>query len=387
LNRLQEVKSQPQNILWDSLFEDPWTVKTKKLLAQFGIIKVQTFRMQGLVSSIFVKRRHLIYLRDIETLCTRRGLGGIWGNKGAVSIRLGIHGCSLCLVNCHLTAHDHLLEDRIEDYRAVLNGQKFVSQETSNILFHDYVFWFGDMNFRLGGSKTSDEIVERVSNGQLPVLLKDDQLTQVMRTGDAFSELSELELTFRPTYKYDIGLDSFDTKRRPGWTDRILYQVNANVYDNVTLNVEGLSYKSHMKYRTSDHRPVTAAFKIKVFRQTIEKMVEFRHIVSWNLSGSNTVYYNVCPTLETSPEDWIAVYKSDFSSLDDYVAYVYLPSNRPYEDVVDPCVTGPTENAVVFTENSIPVAGVYVLLYFSHPPKCVYGMSAPFEATFTESQS
>jgi inositol-1,4,5-trisphosphate 5-phosphatase len=382
----QEVKAQPQNILWDSLFEDPWTIRVKTLLAKFGIIKVLTFRMQGLVTSIFVKKKHLIYLRDIETLCTRRGLGGIWGNKGAISIRLGIHGCSFCFVNSHLTAHDHLLDDRIEDYKAILNGQKFLSPETSNILYHDYVFWFGDLNFRLGGSLTSDEIVEKVCNGQLPVLLKDDQLMKVMKTGDAFSELSEMDITFRPTYKYEIGLDTYDTKRKPGWPDRILYQVNANVYDKVTLNAEGLSYKCHTKYRTSDHRPVTAAFKIKVFRPTIEKMIEFHVMPTWNLGESNKVFYNVCPTLETSPEDWIAIYKSDFSSLDDYVAYTYLAPNNP-ENAEELTGNDARENFVLFTENSILIAGVYVLVYFSHPPKCIYAMSNPFEVIVPISQN
>ena len=59
------------------------------------------------------------------------------GNKGAISIRLGIHGCSLCFVNCHLTAHDHLLQERIDDYKSILDGQLFTYPETSNILFHE----------------------------------------------------------------------------------------------------------------------------------------------------------------------------------------------------------------------------------------------------------
>lgn len=69
--------------------------------------------MQGLVTSLYLKRSHLVYLRDVETLWTRRGFGGMWGNKGAVSIRLVLHGCSLCIVNCHLTPHDHMLKERI----------------------------------------------------------------------------------------------------------------------------------------------------------------------------------------------------------------------------------------------------------------------------------
>ncbi len=36
-----------------------------------------------------------------------------------------------------------------------------------------------------------------------------------------------------PTFQYKIGTrDVFDGKRRPAWTDRILYRVNTSNYDN-----------------------------------------------------------------------------------------------------------------------------------------------------------
>lgn len=56
----------------------------------------------------------------------------------------------------------------------------------------------------------------------------------------------------------------FFCRRRPAWCDRILYCVNSNNYENVTLNVEQLSYKSHPNVDLSDHRPVSAEFLIKV---------------------------------------------------------------------------------------------------------------------------
>lgn len=72
------MKAQPQNIVWDTLFEDPWTARVRGTLCNLGFVKVQTSRLQGLITSVFIKRAHLIYLRDIEALYTRRGLGGIW---------------------------------------------------------------------------------------------------------------------------------------------------------------------------------------------------------------------------------------------------------------------------------------------------------------------
>lgn len=56
----------------------------------------------------------------------------------------------------------------------------------------------------------------------------------------------------------------FYLRRRPAWTDRILFRVSPNNYENVTLNVEQKSYQAHSAYTLSDHKPVTAEFVIKV---------------------------------------------------------------------------------------------------------------------------
>ena len=53
-------------------------------------------------------------------------------------------------------------------------------------------------------------------------------------------------------------------RRCPSWTDRILYKVNANVYENLTLHAELVSYKSIEDYIQSDHKPVVGEFVIKV---------------------------------------------------------------------------------------------------------------------------
>lgn len=56
-------------------------------------------------------------------------------------------------------------------------------------------------------------------------------------------------------------------RRRPSWTDRILYKVNAiDMYNDVELKAEQHTYKSHPTYSVSDHKPVTGEFDIKVKR-------------------------------------------------------------------------------------------------------------------------
>lgn len=70
------------------------------------------------------------------------------------------------------------------------------------------------MNFRLSDdiSLPADEIIRRIDANQIVQLLDYDQLKQVMATGEAFSELSEGNPTFQPTYKYNFHSHVYDQK-------------------------------------------------------------------------------------------------------------------------------------------------------------------------------
>ncbi|CAG9101971.1 unnamed protein product [Plutella xylostella] len=269
---LQEVKSMPQNMLMDTLFTDPWTSAFNKILCRCGFIIAKSIRLQGILLLVYTQIKHITHLRDIEAQYTKTGLGGMWGNKGAVSVRFNMYGCSVCLVNSHLTAHEHLLAERVADYNAIVRQHVYHVRETSNILYHDYVFWVGDLNFRTdhpaGEGPTSEEIVAKlgaVEKDKYEELLQHDQLIAVMDSGEAFSEFVEPDIRFPPTYKFILGTDEYDVKRKPSWTDRILYKVVANNYENVTLKAEPLSYTHLPHYTVSDHKPVVAQYTIKVY--------------------------------------------------------------------------------------------------------------------------
>ncbi|CAG4969549.1 unnamed protein product [Parnassius apollo] len=391
---LQEVKSQPQNMVMDSLFSDPWTSTFNKILCRQGYIIAKNIRLQGIMLLVYTQMKHVTHLRDIEAQYTKTGLGGLWGNKGAVSVRFNIYGCSVCLVNCHLAAHEHLLAERISDYNTIIKQHFYHVAETSNILYHDYVFWIGDLNFRTdhpaGDCPTSEEIVaalRKVEKDKYTGLLRHDQLIAVMETGEAFSEFTEPEIRFPPTYKFLMGTDDYDIKRKPSWTDRILYKVIANNYENITLRADVVSYNHVPHYTVSDHKPVVALFNIKIlpaftrsvladkpkaarsairmragivtpidaaeeatsirvsspdtgtgnsddensvpeqtFSNYTEKMVEFAPVVRiWYIGDADfRTQCTLSPDVEINPNDWIGIYDADFHNLDDYIAYEYL---------------------------------------------------------------
>lgn len=81
------------------------------------------------------------------------------------------------------------------------------------------MIWIGDLNFRTdhptGSSPTADEIVatlQKIEKDKYAALLRHDQLIAVMDSGDAFSEFTEHDIRFPPTYKFSIGGDEYDIK-------------------------------------------------------------------------------------------------------------------------------------------------------------------------------
>ncbi|XP_030040753.1 inositol polyphosphate 5-phosphatase K isoform X2 [Manduca sexta] len=392
---LQEVKSQPQNMLMDSLFTDAWTSTFNKILCRQGYIIAKSTRLQGILLLIYTQMKHVTHLRDIEAQYTKTGLGGMWGNKGAVSIRFNIYGCSVCIVNCHLTAHEHLLADRVNDYNTIIKQHVYHVNETSNILYHDYVFWIGDLNFRTdhpaGSSPSSEEIVatlQTVEKDKYANLLKHDQLLAVMETGEAFSEFSEAEIRFPPTYKFSIGGDEYDLKRKPSWTDRVLYKVVANNYENVTLRADLVSYNHVPHYTVSDHKPVIAQFNIKAFSNYTEKTVEFAPIRRiWYIGDADfRTQCTLSHDVVVNSNDWIGIYDANFHSLDDYIAYEYLAKVGLPEK---PVATGePRTITLSFPVGSgVRTPGFYRFIYFSQPNndvRSVLGISEPFEVSSKE---
>lgn len=59
------------------------------------------------------------------------------GNKGAVSIRFSLYGCSVCVINAHLAAHDHMLDERIKDYEKIVDEHKFHVKNKVDIFSHE----------------------------------------------------------------------------------------------------------------------------------------------------------------------------------------------------------------------------------------------------------
>lgn len=120
-----------------------------------------------------------------------------------------------------------------------------------------------------------------------------------------------------------------------------------DIYDDMQLHAEQLTYKSHPGYSVSDHKPVTGEFDIAVsvlsrgahtwptFSHTrandntfvlqvrpnvTDEIVEFQDFIV----ADHFISYKLQRDFTPGNADWIGLFSSDFSSLDDYIVYEYV---------------------------------------------------------------
>uniref|UniRef100_A0ACB8FXX3 Phosphatidylinositol 4,5-bisphosphate 5-phosphatase A n=1 Tax=Sphaerodactylus townsendi TaxID=933632 RepID=A0ACB8FXX3_9SAUR len=376
---LQEVNSMINKRLKDALFTDQWSELFMDVLSPFNFVLVSTVRMQGVILMVFSKYYHLPFLQDIQTDCTRTGLGGYWGNKGGVSVRLSTFGHMICFLNCHLPAHMEKAEQRKEDFTTILNLQQFEGPSASGILDHDIVFWFGDLNFRI---ETLDIrfVKYAIDNNILHQLWEKDQLNIAKSTWPILKGFQEGSLNFPPTFKFDVGTNMYDTsakKRKPAWTDRILWKIKG--FSNPTHSgrtscgvpsVSQLCYCSHMEYTVSDHKPVVSIFAVQFGSRIDVPLVEIQVSDEWTKPDQAVIWYKTSPTYHRSSWDWVALYRVGFRHYKDYIAYVWAKQEDTETNIYQ----------LMFPEESLPKGkGEYILGYYSNNYSSMVGVTEPFQ--------
>ncbi|XP_026576935.1 inositol polyphosphate 5-phosphatase K [Pseudonaja textilis] len=379
---LQEVNSRILSFLSDLAFEDPWTAALTTALAPLGYVRVSSIRMQGIVLILFAKQAHLPFIRSVRSQFTRTGLHGYWGNKGGVSIRLSLYGHSVCFLNCHLPAHQENAKQRLDDFEHILEMQHFEEKKFPSALDHELLFWFGDLNFRIEDYGLHF-IRESISSSRFNLLWEKDQLNMARKKAFFLREFLEGPLKFKPTYKFDLHSDEYDTsekRRKPAWTDRILWRVKclpscskaeeAPGEGGVSLSLG--SYTSHMDYNISDHKPVTGTFELKMQPLQTEPLVVLRPVGTWRAEQDATVSYVTAPEFASSAWDWIGLYRVSFRHANDYVTYVWVQDNEiSSEDGAKQVYLG--------AEGLPKAGGEFLLGYYSNTLRSLVGLSQPVQ--------
>jgi len=140
----------------------------------------------------------------------------------------------------------------------------------AQILDHEFVFWFGDLNYRIDDFVPKEEVFKLIEAKNLSYLRQYDQLNIERANGIVFQGFVEEELNFFPTYKFQPGTDLYEQRpekklRAPAFCDRILWRTKSN-----PSSVRISNYLS-ARLLPSDHKPVSAVFSTDVKEIISEK--------------------------------------------------------------------------------------------------------------------
>ncbi|XP_054249447.1 phosphatidylinositol polyphosphate 5-phosphatase type IV [Indicator indicator] len=225
-----------------------------------------------LYMSVFIRRDLIWFCSEVEYATVTTRIVSQIKTKGALGICFTFFGTSFLFITSHFTSGDSKVNERKLDYNKTIQAltlpknvpdtNPYRSSSNDVTTRFDEVFWFGDFNFRLNKDReTVDSILNQNPGTDVSRLLAYDQLTSEMSRGSIFKGFQEADIHFRPSYKFDIGKDSYDTtskQRTPSYTDRVVYR------SRYKDDIQAVRYSSCPVIKTSDHRPVFALFRVKV---------------------------------------------------------------------------------------------------------------------------
>ncbi|CAE6381115.1 unnamed protein product [Rhizoctonia solani] len=183
-------------------------------------------RLMGIYLAVYVHRETRSLVRGFSKSSVTAGLiGGRLGNKGGVGISLNIAGSSFLFVNAHLAAHEGRQAMRIENMEKIqaelkldnfgehLHPRKPIPDPTKTDITNkfDYTFIFGDLNFRLNVSRLHADWL--ISRQEYLRAQEFDELRMNMRSAKIFPGFEEPEISFPPTFKYDVPKSRHHTRK------------------------------------------------------------------------------------------------------------------------------------------------------------------------------
>lgn len=290
--------------------EQRWTEVIERSLVSVGpVVKLASQQLVGLLILVFGTADIASQVTDVQTTYLGTGTLGM-GNKGATAVKLRYCDTYLTFVNCHLAAFQAEVEARNRDYSEICRRLTFSNytkteesqkwskkmniprlrfvpgsdltspSPLSNIFQTGHLFWAGDLNYRIDLSYSAAKAL--VDSGEIDRLLASDQLRAQIEAGKVFEGFEEAKITFRPTYKFDVGTSTYDSsekQRIPSFTDRILYLPGRR------NDVEVLSYNSDEGPKMSDHKPVGATMIVGIYEIDTNAVLQVEGEMERELDG------------------------------------------------------------------------------------------------------
>ncbi|XKL60981.1 hypothetical protein PGB90_008038 [Kerria lacca] len=251
-----------------------WAEELQKVLSRdYPYVLLTYVQLVGVCLFIFIRSDMVPFIKDVAVDSVKTGLGGATGNKGGVAIRFVLHSTSFCFVCSHFAAGQSQVNERNADYSEIT--KKIIFPMGRTLLSHDYIFWCGDFNYRVDMDK--DVMKDFIKNKMLNELLIHDQLLNQRKEKKVFEDYNEGDITFPPTYKYDLFSDDYDTSekcRAPAWTDRVLWKRSKLFPEEDQMdywNPGKLIHYGRAELKQSDHRPVICILEVEILKVDPQK--------------------------------------------------------------------------------------------------------------------
>ncbi|XP_059990632.1 inositol polyphosphate 5-phosphatase K isoform X7 [Lagenorhynchus albirostris] len=175
-------------------------------------------------------------------------------------------------------------------------------------------------------------------------------------------------------------LDHDEKKRKPAWTDRILWRLKRQPQAAIhtpTLSAPHFtlflrSYVSHMRYSVSDHKPVTSTFDLELKPLVSAPLITLLPESLCTAESDMLISYSLTADFLSSPWDWIGLYKVGLRHINDYVSYVWVRDNQvSFSDGLNQVYIDISD--IRETEDQ------FLLFYYSNNLHSVVGISTPFK--------
>lgn len=95
--------------------------KLQKQVLGKSFVCINRSKLGGVQSSVYVRKSIAKKFQDIQVIHVVCGIGNVIVNKGAICTLLKINNKSICIINSHLAAHQHMLDARNADYARIMS--------------------------------------------------------------------------------------------------------------------------------------------------------------------------------------------------------------------------------------------------------------------------
>ena len=239
-------------------------------------------------------RKNVIETFDVLSVKAQNtGRAGL-ANKGGIVAEVDINnGTRISFLSAHLEAHEGLSKynTRVSTIGDIFHGTQssVVSEFGCDVsLSSHYSFVMGDLNFRTRlpvyepGSEEHIKAVHQITHNKYWEMLNEsDELNMALKSKDCLVGYVTPKCNFPPTFKLlrERGY-SYNEKRSPSYTDRILHKGN----HLLSRHIEVLSYGPISNFTSSDHKPIRGAYSVQ-----LNKTLKWRPVLVHN---DNSVRWN-----------------------------------------------------------------------------------------------